>query len=390
MKILGKLKYVVLILVVLGGGGFALNKFFPTKQAGVPLELEQGVQLPERPAIVEIVGEKMVQLTPGWKCPGPETSPEFDPVAGIFEPAEWCFGSLSEQDLQAPVAVVREFPLCRAIEVDLPTGRACVQAPVSYTFEQIAVVKPEPEITPEAVVQTTPEATPMPPLQPEVPGESEPFPILPMIGICLLAIGGWKIVQRFIGKPRWVNPRVFPTVDADRASITVDYFVEWKVTNIILYFIARLGGKMEDRLVAFANSACPQIFPNHTFDEQQGMVENLAEQVTQKVLNRARGLGVEVKVHIEGINLSRAAQEQRDIASAEERAGEGDRNYFKGLGIEDPTQISPKLIEAKIRAEAQVQGASAFGEALGRVLATFLGLAGQQRSTRTFEEEEAR
>lgn len=383
MKSFGKLKYVVLILVVLGVGGVSLTKFFPAKEAGVPLAIEKEKgQAPQTPAIVEIVGEKKIQLQAGWKCPGPESNkPEFQPAKGIFEPGEWCFGPLSEEDLQTLVSVVREFPLAGAVEVDLPTGRACTSAPTSYEFE---VVKTRAETVAESQLVPTP--TPIP--SPKVPGESEPFPILPTIGLCILAIGSWKVAQRFIGKPRWVNPRVFPTVDADRASITVDYFIEWKVTNIILYLIARLGGKMEDRLVAFANSACPQIFPNHTFDEQQGMVENLAEQVTQKVLNRARGLGVEAKVHIEGINLSRAAQEQRDIASAERRSGEGDKDYFEGLGLA-PDQITPELVQSKIEAESRVEAMSALGRAIGEGLANILPGAQRQRtSSRTLVEEE--
>lgn len=195
MKSLGKLKYLA-ILPVIAVVLFGLLKAFPAKQAGVPLALEKQ-EAQEQPAIIEIVGLKLVQLKAGLKCPGPETNSEFDPTTGIFEPGEWCFGPLSEQDLQAPVAVVREFPLAGAVEVELPSGRACVSAPGGYTFEQIVAVESETEVTPEV----TPISTP--PLEPTGPIISAKV-IFWSIGILLFVVAIWVTIL-FVRSPNLIR-----------------------------------------------------------------------------------------------------------------------------------------------------------------------------------------
>jgi membrane protease subunit HflC len=149
----------------------------------------------------------------------------------------------------------------------------------------------------------------------------------------------WKIpfiheIKKFDSRIQTLDNKPAPVLNTDSEYLEVDYFVKWKIDNVVSYYTAFNGemSKAENRLSDVIKNALLEEFSHRTLQQVIATQRiEIMQSLKEKATPVAADFGIEiVDVRIKRINLSDAVSDSVFTRMRSERAAEAAEHRSNG------------------------------------------------------------
>ncbi len=180
-----------------------------------------------------------------------------------------------------------------------------------------------------------------------------------------LMVPGLNIIKKFDSRIQTMDNRPAPVLNTDKEYLDVDYFVKWRIKDVVTYYTTFNGDKVsaESRLSDVIKNALSEEFSHRTLQQVISTQRTeIMQTLKEKATPIAENFGMEVvDVRIKRINLSKTVSSsvfERMISEREAEAAEHRSNGQKeAVNIKANTDKQVRILLADAtRDAAKVKG----------------------------------